>query len=190
MDHSGRAGKAEETRAETTASAPNSDANGATDPEEGCSCGACGGNRAVKYHFYTFCSKNFTPIEGQPHRFHVPSFSTLARSPENAFEMFKKRSSDLFTWYVGVPNDPTWMCNMCSGAWHPATGHYDLSLNRMWCGRCTRDMVKFLKTMLPRTWGGLKFYEHAVLPTSFWKAQVEEKPLATPQGLQDLDGTR
>lgn len=54
-------------------------------------------------------------------------------------------------------------CTMCGGPWHPATGHWE-SDRRHWCKGCTLGMIKLLKEYLPRRWGGVKFYEHAVVP--------------------------
>jgi hypothetical protein len=58
---------------------------------------------------------------------------------------------------------PAETCTMCHGPFHPALGHW-VSETRHWCGACTRDMVEFLKSMLHRRWGGLRFYDHAVVP--------------------------
>ncbi len=61
-------------------------------------------------------------------------------------------------------------CTMCKGPFHPALGHW-VSEKQHWCGACTRGMIKFLKSMLVRKWGGLKFYEHATVPTGDTSAE-------------------
>lgn len=160
-----RRGKEAQEAARGAPTAPTTSSN-ATSEEEGftCTCGACGGDPAVKSHFYTFMSQGMVPTA--PGRFHVPSFSTLARSAEHAERMCKRRfgGHKLFCWYIGLPNEPDWTCNLCGGPFHIALGHVDLKKGELWCGACTRDMVKFLKSMLVRKWGGVKFYEHATVP--------------------------
>lgn len=54
-------------------------------------------------------------------------------------------------------------CSVCQGPFHPATGH-EFSESLRWCGPCTRDFIKFLKTQQGRRWGKLPFYEHATPP--------------------------
>lgn len=162
MDHR-RTGKEETPRRTATNPAPDT---GASTTEAGCTCGACGGNPAVKSHFYTFVPKHFVRV-GNTHVYRGMSFTTLAKNADRAFEIAKKRfpeGSDLFCWYLGTTETANWTCNMCSGPWHPALGHIDVGQNRLWCGVCTKDMIKFLKSMLVRTWGGIKFYEHATVP--------------------------
>ena len=61
-------------------------------------------------------------------------------------------------------------CTMCGGPFHPATGHWE-SEKRHWCGTCTRGMVKMLKDMTPRRWGGVRFYDHAIAPTGDTSAE-------------------
>lgn len=54
-------------------------------------------------------------------------------------------------------------CSVCGGPFHPATGH-EFPTGGRWCGPCTRDFVKFLKTQQSRRWGKVHFYEHASPP--------------------------
>lgn len=182
--------EAQDSRTEATAG----DTSASTQSEtQGCTCGACGGDRAVTSHFYTFCSQGMVPTE-KPGYFYVPSFSTLAKNPEHALRMCEKRfgGDKLFCWFLGLPDQPNWTCNMCGGPFHQALGHIDLKQNRLWCGSCTKAMIKFLKSMLVRKWGGVKFYEHATVPqgdTTSSSLEVET-PLANsqemPLGLRDL----
>lgn len=56
-------------------------------------------------------------------------------------------------------------CTLCKGPFHPATGHW-VSEKRHWCGACMRnEFITLLKSYLPRRWGGVRFYDHAVVPT-------------------------
>jgi hypothetical protein len=60
--------------------------------------------------------------------------------------------------------DPAGACTMCGGPFHPATGHWE-SEKRHWCGVCSRSMVKLYRDMQNRRWGGVRFYDHAFVPS-------------------------
>lgn len=99
---------------------------------------------------------------GKAGHFETAQVVRYARTVEEAYEsaMLAVKAGDrIWCWY----EDPDGACTLCGGPFHPATGHYE-SATRHWCGVCTRDMIQLLKQMLPRRWGGCRFYDHAYPP--------------------------
>lgn len=84
----------------------------------------------------------------------------------------------MFYWMEGLPNVPNMACNMCSGAWHPATGHIDVAQNRLWCNPCTRGMFRTMKENMSRKCGGYRFGDYATVPPYQRQIRIaEDDPL-------------
>jgi hypothetical protein len=50
-------------------------------------------------------------------------------------------------------------CAACGSPYHEATGHIH-SENTVLCGACAKDFSKWLRGMMSRRWGGVRFYDH------------------------------
>ena len=72
-------------------------------------------------------------------------------------------------------------CNICKAPWHESTGHY-ISETHRWCGPCTKTWVKEVAAMHRRTWGGVRFYEHAKPPP---EAQMRKFVFVTNHGITE-----
>lgn len=116
----------------------------------------------MKPKWYSFTSNYMETVK--PGHFHVQTVSVLTRSPLYGMKVAMRRvppGFKIWTWFEGLPRVPDISCNSCGAPWHDASGHIDEDRGEVWCGACARDMLKFLKGMLARRWGGVKFYEHA-----------------------------
>lgn len=51
-------------------------------------------------------------------------------------------------------------CSSCENPYHPATG-WRLSPRTRLCGPCARHFAEWVKGMVRRRWGGVRFYDHA-----------------------------
>lgn len=120
----------------------------------------------MERQWFTYCTSYITPTE-KLHYYHVQSLSVYAATADAGHRVAQKRippGFKVWTYWQGVPQDPDVSCNMCGAPWHQASGHLDLEQGRVWCGPCTKGMIKFLKGMLVRRWGGVRFYDHALVP--------------------------
>lgn len=55
-------------------------------------------------------------------------------------------------------------CSACKGPFHEATGHIE-NERRRYCGACYRGLLDLLREYRHRRWGGVRFYDHAFVPT-------------------------
>jgi hypothetical protein len=117
---------------------------------------------------FVFHTTKFEPTD-RPHVYHIVTLVRYARTVEQALELALPAVPEghrIWSWW----EDRQGCCLLCGGPWHPATGHLSKE-GWHWCGACTRGMIKFLKSMLVRRWGGIRFYEHATVPQGDTSAQ-------------------
>jgi hypothetical protein len=113
---------------------------------------------------YLFATNKMDPVEPGSSQYRVFTVEIFARDVATAWQLAEPQiqavGARLFCWY----EEPGGACTMCGGPFHPATGHW-VNEKRHWCGPCTRSMIALLKDYLPRRWGGVRFYDLAVVPT-------------------------
>ena len=51
------------------------------------------------------------------------------------------------------------ICSACGGPYHESTGHIHTDKTVL-CGPCTREMKTWMKGMMSRKSGGVRFYDH------------------------------
>ncbi len=89
-------------------------------------------------------------------------------------------------------------CTACGSPYHPSTGHVlstkpvdnmlstAKSENTILCGPCALDFKNWIRGMMSRRWGGVKFYDHAY--TSSNKMSEKEVDTETSTEVQKNDG--
>jgi hypothetical protein len=110
---------------------------------------------------YVFHTTKFEPTD-RPGVYHCVTLERFGKTVEQAYALAEASIPEghrVWCWW----EDPAGACTMCGGPFSAPTGHWE-SEKRHWCGRCTKEMMRMLKSFLPRRWGGVRFYDHAFFP--------------------------